>query len=291
MAYLYRHIRLDTNVPFYVGIGRDKHFTRARNSINRNRYWYSIVNKTKYEVEVMMDDLSVDEAMIKEIEFISLYGRADLMQGTLVNLTDGGEGCSGRTLTTEQVKAAIERFRTLEARAKKSQNMMGNKRSLGYRHTDDIKKKISDANKGLKRTVEQNESNRKRNMGNRFFLGKTHTQETKDKMRQLNLEGKIGRRGKPVSQEARDNISKGLKGRIVSDETKDKIKLSKVSKRKPIRQLSTEGNLIKEWCSISEAARVLGISKGDIIKVCKGYVRSHGYTCTTSHGYKWEYIN
>ena len=29
MAYLYRHIRLDKNEPFYIGIGSDTNFKRA----------------------------------------------------------------------------------------------------------------------------------------------------------------------------------------------------------------------------------------------------------------------
>jgi hypothetical protein len=29
MAYVYRHIRLDKNEPFYIGIGSDSSFARA----------------------------------------------------------------------------------------------------------------------------------------------------------------------------------------------------------------------------------------------------------------------
>jgi hypothetical protein len=43
MAYLYRHIRLDKNVPFYVGIGKsDLNFNRAYSNKNRNTYWKNI---------------------------------------------------------------------------------------------------------------------------------------------------------------------------------------------------------------------------------------------------------
>jgi hypothetical protein len=38
----------------------------------------------------------------KEVEFIKLYGRKDLNKGTLVNLTDSGEGSSGRKITNEE---------------------------------------------------------------------------------------------------------------------------------------------------------------------------------------------
>ena len=94
MAVLYRHIRLDSNQPFYIGIGQDE--KRAYELINRNKHWHGIVNKAGYKVQIMLDDLSWEEACEKECEFIQLYGRADLGLGTLVNMTDGGDGTPGR---------------------------------------------------------------------------------------------------------------------------------------------------------------------------------------------------
>jgi hypothetical protein len=98
MAYLYRHTRLDKNEPFYIGIGSDTdgNYTRAYHSYCfRNKHWINIVSQTQYEVEIMMCDLTWEEACKKEIEFISLYGRSDKQKGTLCNMTDGGEGCVG----------------------------------------------------------------------------------------------------------------------------------------------------------------------------------------------------
>ena len=95
MAYVYRHIRLDKNEPFYIGIGSDKNFKRAFDRFSRNRHWNFIVNKTEYDVEIFMDNLSWEQACEKEQELISLYGRKDLGKGTLVNLTDGGDGSVG----------------------------------------------------------------------------------------------------------------------------------------------------------------------------------------------------
>lgn len=94
MAYVYRHIRLDTNQPFYIGIGSDKNYFRAnqKTSSKRNSYWVNIVSKTDYEVEILLDDLTWQEACEKEKEFIALYGRKDNNTGILSNMTDGGEG-------------------------------------------------------------------------------------------------------------------------------------------------------------------------------------------------------
>jgi hypothetical protein len=90
MPVIYRHIRLDTNEPFYIGIGKtDK---RAYSKKSRNKLWNNIVNKTEYIVEILMDNLTWEQACEKEKEFISMYGRKDLGKGTLVNMTDGGDG-------------------------------------------------------------------------------------------------------------------------------------------------------------------------------------------------------
>jgi len=92
MAYVYRHIRLDKNEPFYIGIGSDITYKRANEKARRNNIWKKIVAKSDYEIEILFDDITYDEAKLKEIEFINLYGRLDLGNGTLANLTDGGDG-------------------------------------------------------------------------------------------------------------------------------------------------------------------------------------------------------
>lgn len=106
MAYVYRHVRLDKSEVFYVGIGSDEKYERSKTSKNRNKYWHNIVKNTPYEVEIMLDDLTWEEACEKEKEFIKLYGRKDLKEGTLVNMTDGGEGAFG-VLVSEETKQKI----------------------------------------------------------------------------------------------------------------------------------------------------------------------------------------
>ena len=92
MSYVYRHIRLDKNEPFYIGIGSDMTNKRANERARRSELWKKIVAKSDYEIEILFDDITYDEAKLKEIEFIKLYGRIDLNNGTLANLTDGGDG-------------------------------------------------------------------------------------------------------------------------------------------------------------------------------------------------------
>ena len=92
MAYLYRHIRLDKNEPFYIGIGKSEYdYKRAYSTKSRNKYWSNIVNQTDYRVEILLDNLSWDEVSIKEKEFIQLYNK-NTNGGTLCNIADGGNG-------------------------------------------------------------------------------------------------------------------------------------------------------------------------------------------------------
>jgi hypothetical protein len=106
--YLYRHIRHDKNEPFYVGVGtiheeKDHYkswkqvYRRAFTKHNRTNYWKNIINKTTYDVEIMLESGDYNFILEKEREFIELYGRKDIKTGCLVNLSDGGEkGQKGR---------------------------------------------------------------------------------------------------------------------------------------------------------------------------------------------------
>lgn len=91
MAIVYQHIRLDTNEIFYIGIGKSQ--KRAFSINNRNKHWHNIVNKTNYKIEILHNNISCWKLACNiEIHLIQIYGRKDLELGTLVNMTDGGDG-------------------------------------------------------------------------------------------------------------------------------------------------------------------------------------------------------
>lgn len=97
--FLYRHIRLDKDEPFYIGVGTKKkgktfieRYIRAYTRYDRSRIWNSIIKKTEYEIEIMFESDDRKFVLDKEKEFIKLYGRIDILTGTLSNMTDGGEG-------------------------------------------------------------------------------------------------------------------------------------------------------------------------------------------------------
>lgn len=150
MAYVYRHIRLDTNQPFYIGVGSDTKFLRAYNFKARNIFWKRVVEKTEFEVEILFTDLSWEEACAKEVEFIKLYGRYDLNRGTLVNLTDGGDGSVGvikSEATKKRVSVALMgKKRSQEAVESLRRGSVG--KNKGRIFSEDHKRKIGLGNIG-----------------------------------------------------------------------------------------------------------------------------------------------
>ncbi len=98
--FLYRHIRLDKNEPFYIGIGTKRNcytgigqeYHRAGLKVKRNIIWNHIKNKTNYKVEIILESNDYDFIKRKEQEFIRLYGRKDTKSGILANRSGGGEG-------------------------------------------------------------------------------------------------------------------------------------------------------------------------------------------------------
>lgn len=99
MAVVYRHRRKDNLEIFYVGIG--KNLRRPYRKDERSRWWRSIVNKVDYTVEILAEDLSWKDACELEVLLIKEYGRKDLREGLLCNMTDGGEGATGVSLSKE----------------------------------------------------------------------------------------------------------------------------------------------------------------------------------------------
>lgn len=159
MAIVYRHRRLDNNKIFYVGIG--KGLNRAYEKGNRrNSFWNKVTKKTDYQVEILYNNLTWEDACELEMLLIESYGRRDLGTGTLVNLTDGGEGTTGHILSEEHKE--ILRVSKLgdknpmfgkdfskEHRDKMSKSRSGDKSYMfGVNKTQEQKDKISDSRKG-----------------------------------------------------------------------------------------------------------------------------------------------
>ena len=115
MACVYQHIRPDTNTIFYIGIG--KKLSRAKSTFARNKYWKNIVKKcnNNFNIKILHENITWEEACQKEIEYIKKFGRVDNGTGILCNLTDGGEGTLNLKHSDDTKlaisKAAIERYK------------------------------------------------------------------------------------------------------------------------------------------------------------------------------------
>lgn len=120
--YVYQHIREDKNEIFYIGIGtkskqdlKYNSYSRASNIHYDNSIWLKIVDKTTWKFEILFESDDRKEVEQMEIDLIKKYGRKCDKTGQLCNLTLGGES------------------------------------NLGYKHTEEAKKKISKKQKGIKR--------------------------------------------------------------------------------------------------------------------------------------------
>jgi hypothetical protein len=162
MAYVYRHIRLDKNEPFYIGIGSDNNYKRAYSIDSRNKHWQNITNKHLYEVDILLDNINIVDAKLKEIEFIKLYKRR-LDGGTLCNITLGGEGANG-LIRTKENKDKIAKFNT------------------GKKRPKEVGEKISLKLKGRKLNANRIEKIRQRMIGNSYTSGIPLKQEHKNKI-------------------------------------------------------------------------------------------------------------
>lgn len=174
--YVYRHIRLDTNTPFYVGKGSILLQRAYQKGTRRSEYWNRIVSKYGYIVEIIEKNLTEEQAFAKEIELIKSYKSQGYCEA---NFTDGGEGASGLVFSKEH-------------REKLSKSQKGKKHSEGTR------KKMSDSKKGQKPWIK----------------GKKHSEESCQKMSEAH-KGKVSwNRGRKFSEETRKKMSEARRGKF-----------------------------------------------------------------------------
>jgi hypothetical protein len=208
MAIVYKHIRLDTEEVFYIGIGSQK--KRAYSKCKRSKFWHSIIEKTDYEVVLIKENVSVEEAYQMEKDLIKFYGRRDLGLGTLVNMTDGGDGRFGAIASDE-------------TRRKMSQSRKGlNTWTKGHKPTNETRQKISNVlkeywkhNPKAPMTEEAKEKIRQSLTGRPgTWVGKRHSEESLKKMRNSHGKGKNNKRyGQKNSTDTIKKMSESAKNR------------------------------------------------------------------------------
>lgn len=137
---VYFHINPLKNEIFYVGIGNIK---RPYSKHNRSLFWNKVKNKYGFIVDIVDENLSWKEACEKEKFYIKFIGRRDLKLGSLVNLTDGGDGTKNINITHRNHLRNIHigKKQTKEHIEKRIKYLRGKKCS------DETKYKISQSNK------------------------------------------------------------------------------------------------------------------------------------------------
>lgn len=132
MFYIYFHINKESGEIFYVGKGSGK---RAYVKSHRSIYWKRIVAKYGYEIVIKEDFLTEKESAEREIYWISLIGRKDLGNGSLINFTDGGEGTTGR-LVDEKTRLAVALSNATRPKSKVQSSIVGSryKGKFGSQH-------------------------------------------------------------------------------------------------------------------------------------------------------------
>lgn len=149
--YIYRHRRKDTGEVFYIGLGQGK---RAFVKQGRSDFWSNIAFKG-YDVEILAQNLSKEEAVELEIFLISIYGRRDLGTGCLVNMTDGGEGTTTLIYTDQLIEKRRNNF--LSSRNPNYGKTGIKHHNFGKQRSEEVKLKISKSNSGKIRSVETKE--------------------------------------------------------------------------------------------------------------------------------------
>lgn len=144
-----------TGEPVYIGKGKGKRWLAKRAMVkNPHLARIAIAAGGTLRSEKILENLTEQEALDAEIAFIKQIGRLK-HGGPLVNLTDGGDGTSGR-LQTEEAKARIGRANTGR---KFSQECIERRvRTHLERLTPELRKRYA------------------------WFTGKKHTPETKARM-------------------------------------------------------------------------------------------------------------
>ncbi len=202
MAYVYQHIRKDTNQPFYIGIGSDLNFYRANKFSERNEIWERIKNKTEILVEILHDNIEWEDACVIEIELIKKYGRINNKTGILSNMTDGGEGTLNRVINEE------------------TRYLLGNG-NRGKKRTEESKLKQSEITKGVKKSKSHSEKIRE------YRIGKKMSEETKRKISENSKGRSSWNKGIKFSEESKLKMSNSKKGKKTSsDNPNSKIVLN-----------------------------------------------------------------
>ena len=180
---LYRHLK-PNGETFYVGVGNN---IRPYTKSDRNNFWWKVVKKYGYEIQILKRNLTKEEAYELEVILISWYGRRDLGLGYLVNLTDGGDG-SNNVVVSEETREKLRIARLGHTLSEETKLKISNSHK-GKIVSEETRLKMSESAKKKIFTEEHyNKLHTSQKGENNGMFGKTHSEETREKIRQKALE-------------------------------------------------------------------------------------------------------
>ena len=253
-----------------------------------------------FEHIIIAENLTQQEASEMEISLIDMYKsncRRYYNPSYGYNMTDGGEGTSGRMCTEETKKKIGEK-------AKERLSNPENHPWFGKCHTEESKAKMSSMRKGRpahNKGVKASEETRKRiseshkgiNVGERnpnYRRGKAVIQL--DKNGNVIMEHQTAAEASRTTGINFDNIvaccngksptASGYQWIYKKDYDPNTTYIFVNSHIKPVVQLSLDGDFINEYSSISEAEKNTNIDNRAISAVCKNKRRTTG-------GFRWMY--
>lgn len=233
--YVYHYCDPESGTPFWVGKGCRRrayqHLSQSKNPHHKSydTFFYRKLRKMLLfginpDIKIVKDQLKEEEAFDLEMSDIKRIGRRDQGKGPLTNLTDGGEGASG------------------------------------HKHTEETKRKVSEANLGKVISKETRQRLREAN------LGKKHTEESKLRMSNSHL-------GKTLSETHRRKIGKAHKDKVTSEETRQKMSQSQPSRR-PVEGFDKLGNMVCQFNGVNRVVKG-GFSLTCVSSCLAGHQKTH----------------
>lgn len=240
------------NDKFYIGSTSNFPSRKAQHKISlkrgthNNRILQNHVNKYGYD-SLIFSIIEIVECPEKKIQREQFY--IDTLNPHF-NIHKTAQSPLGIKRTPEQVRRIMENKKTKSGwKLSKEACEDISRRRMGHSVSIETRNKISKSNKGKKRSAEVVEAIRNR------MIGYKHSDAAKEKM-SIKMIGNKNGTGKKRTQE----------------------QLEKMSKRNTIfsvTQFDMDGNKIKEWATIMEAATALKIREGGIRLVTNGIRKSY----------------
>lgn len=224
----------------YLGSGR-----RLRYSINK-------YGKENHKREIIEFCKNRKELICREREIVTLN---EIAKEECMNLIVGG-ATKGHSLSTREKISLSKKGVPLSEKHKKSLSKSNAKYWLGKSRSDEVKLKVSIANKGKQ-----------------YRLGHKHTEESRKKMSESHT-------GKTISEETRKKMSEINKGKKLSEKTRMKMSNSRMGNNNPSARkcIDTKTNII--YGSVKEMASELDINYKKIY-----------YMITQSKNNRYKYID